>query len=143
MKKTQADLKNEIKIFFEKYIKTIEKKDFNALSSMYAKKRNMLFIGTDINEWLLGWPTVEKSLAVFLKTVTKIKYSCSKFNVNFSADKSVAWIAYIANINVTIGKEKNFLDSIRTTIVLENIDGGWLITHTHSSMPVMGQAVEY
>ncbi len=39
--------------------------------------------------------------------------------------------------------EKYKFDDVRTTGVLENVDGTWRIVQIHTSLPVEGKAVSY
>ena len=134
----RADAKTEamVMVVLNQLIEAYKKKDLDGALALYAPDPDVVTISTGVDEKRVGLVERKAQLERDFAQVEDISIQLGWYSV--SAVGSVAWMA--ADI-VAWGKvgEQETSTSMRTTMVLEQRGGSWLIVQSHTSLPAAGQ----
>jgi hypothetical protein len=142
----QIDLESEreqvIKVL-DDFILSHETKDLDLLSSCFSDKPDILILGTDKDElWVDKTSMVDAQKRAY-GTFDEVKLSVRDKVLKMDRAGKTAWFYMKVNWYIESKGEKYKFDDVRTTGVLENVVGKWLIVQIHTSLPVEGKAVRY
>jgi uncharacterized protein (TIGR02246 family) len=132
----------EVKTVLDQYNQASEKEDMALLESLFAHDADMLLIGTDANEWWVGWPGFKKAVEQQFAAFEQTKITISDQTIHVHGDGLAAWVAEKMNFTI-MTQGQNVEVAIRFTCVLEKRQGRWLIVQGHASVPASGQVVTY
>ncbi len=142
----KVDLEAERTLVMEvldNFVKAHEEKDLDLLLSCFSDKPDITIIGTDRDELWVDKVSMGEAQKRAYKTFDAVKLSVRDKILKLCSDGEIAWFYMKVNWNVESEGESAAFDGIRTTGVLEKLNGIWVIVQIHTSMPIEGQAVRY
>ncbi|MBU2649480.1 MAG: nuclear transport factor 2 family protein [Bacteroidetes bacterium] len=126
---------SEIRTVLEKYSIANEKEDFSIMEEIWMPADDILLIGTDSDEVLLGWEEIQKAIrsqhGKFESTLINI--SDQRIKVNETCN--TAWFSEELNYNFIYQEKAMSFEGIRFTGVLCKKDGKWKLVQGHLSIP--------
>ncbi len=142
----QVDLESErqqVKTVLDDFIVAHETKDLDLLSSCFSDKPDIIILGTDKDELWVDKKSMVDAQRRAYHTFDKVKLSVREKVLKMDKSGKTAWFYMKVKWFVESKGEKYKFDDVRTTGVLENVDGKWRIVQIHTSLPVEGKAVSY
>jgi ketosteroid isomerase-like protein len=118
-------------------------KDMDLMSKIYAHDDDMVFIGTDSAEYMVGWETIKKVMQKQFAGPETVNFSTRDKVIKVHDSGLVAWASMIVDWNVKVQGQAMRLEGIRSTSVFEKRNGNWVFVQAHVSVPVSGQAIKY
>lgn len=128
--------KAKIETVLEQYNLANENQDFELIRSIWSNNENIVCIGTDTYEKLIGWNQIKKATKKQFKSFkeTYISVSCQIININESGN--TAWFSEILEYNFIYKDMHKSFQGIRYTGVLtKNKNNKWILVQTHMSIP--------
>jgi hypothetical protein len=113
-----------------KFCEGYKKRDLAGLLKLFTKNTNMW--GTGLDEYRVGLKQVEEQFKRDWKQSEKGEIELVSF---VPAADDAFWAAAIFTGKVTVNGEQHIFKDLRGTIIIENDDGEWKISHMHSSFP--------
>jgi ketosteroid isomerase-like protein len=104
--------------------------DVNGILDLFSHQDGVLSIGTDPDEWWLGYETIARVYKGQLAEMGGIKVVAG--NMDAFVEGSVGWVADNVSFRLPNGQEMPF----RSTTVLHQENGEWKIVQTHLSIGV-------
>ncbi len=120
-----------------------EDENMNTFSRIIAHDPNMVVIGTDTAEYIVGYEQFRQIRQEQFEAFDNIEFYVEDQRIRLSESSDVAWFSEKFTLFTTTEDTSIFLDGLRLSGVLERRDGAWRIVQLHTSVPVAGQAVEY
>lgn len=109
--------------------------NFDMIQKIWLHADDVLLIGTESDEKLVGWPdiskTIQKQFGLFEKTLISI----TDQSIWVNDDATIAWFFEELNYNFVYENKAMTFTGIRFTGVLEKIDGEWRLVQQHMSIP--------
>lgn len=130
---TEAAVRSVLDSFAEGY----EKRDMEGVLSLFAPDTDVVMFGTGADEKRVGLAEIRRQVERDWSQSDAITLTYGWTSV--SAAGSIAWLAADVAFNATIGEQELTLEG-RSTLVLENRYGKWLIVQGHFSLPASEQA---
>jgi ketosteroid isomerase-like protein len=136
--------KAKVKAVIDQNLQMLVTEDMELMSKIYAHDDDMVFIGTDAAEYMVGWEAIKETLQKeFAGSETK-KVSVRDEVIKVHDSGKVAWFSGILDWDVIAADGQAVkLEGVRATSVFEKRNGNWVFVQAHLSVPVSGQAVEY
>ena len=101
-----------------------------------------VLIGTDATEYYKGWdemkPSIEGQLAL-----ENPKFNSRNRNIFLSSSGDMASYTQILEFSFEIDGVENTVRNVRSSGVIQKINGQWKVVQIHWSIGVQGQAIEY
>ena len=135
--------KAKVKMVFEQLVQVSETKDNELLTKIYAHDPDMVNIGADSAEYVVGWEAMRDAMQKQSASFENMKISARNQVIKVHDSGKVAWVSIIWDVSLVAGGQPVSLKGVRFTGVLENRNGNWVIVQTHTSVPVSGQAAKY
>lgn len=146
IKKEKVDFsveKAKIETVLEQYNLANENQDFNLIKSIWSNNENIVCIGTETYEKLIGWKQIESAIKNQFKTFKDTYISVNNQIINISDSGNTAWFSEILEYNFMYkGLHKSF-QGIRYTGVLIKEGEKWILVQTHMSIPQTSTVEEY
>jgi hypothetical protein len=133
-----VDLKAEtlkIKTVLEQYVLANEKQDFEIIQGIWAADDDIVLIGTDSDERLVGWKSIEKAIKNQFKQFQETYITVSEQIIRINEAGCSASFSELLAYNFIYKEEAKSFEGMRFTGVLEKIDGNWLLVQCHLSIP--------
>lgn len=133
----------EVKAVIDRFGRLWEEEDLQAFADLVAHDDDMIVIGTDDAEYVVGYEPFEDARREQFASYENVEYNIYDQSIKLSQSGDVAWFAETFDLFLMAQGEPVSLEGIRLTGVLERRDGDWKIVQLHTSVPVEGQAAEY
>lgn len=136
--KSTVDLKAEkgkVEAVLEQYVVANMEQDFNLIASIWEEDEAIVMIGTDSDERLVGWNTIERAVKNQFTVFQNTFISVSDQMIRLNETGNTAWFAESLKYNFIYNDEARSFDNIRFTGVLEKLNGKWLLVQGHISIP--------
>lgn len=133
----------EVKAVVDRFGRMWEDEDMNAFDEVVAQDADMIVIGTDDAEYVVGYDAFRTAREQQYASYENVEFNIYDQSVKLSQSGDVAWFAETFDLFLLAQGEPVSLEGIRITGVLEKRDGTWKIVQVHTSVPVRGQAAEY
>ncbi len=133
-----VNIKNEteaVENVLEKYVIANEQKDFSMIEQIWAPDSDILFFGTDSDEKLMGWNTIQSAIKKQFSSISDTYISVSDQHITVNNTGNTAWFAEIMNYNFVYQGQARSYEGVRFTGVLEKRPKGWKIVQAHLSIP--------
>lgn len=124
-----------IEAVLKKLIQSQEEGDLNAFSSCFARDKNTINIGTDLDEIWHGWDDFYEWMKYAIANKPDYKITDINTMVFLSNSNDVAWYSQLLDTCFETKGEPFRIEGFRHTGVLEKRDGKWLIVQSHISVP--------
>ncbi len=118
------------------YIKIWAERDYESYSKIIAHDDDIVFIGTDSNEYVKGWKNLDSIFKKQAGVYKPFKISIKDMNINMSKSKDVAWFSIIVDV-VIPNKKPIYYSGLRITGVIEKRENGWVLVQIHNSMCIL------
>ncbi len=104
--------------------------DASAVERLFSRQSGVLVVGTDPNEWWVGYDTYARLFKAQLQEMAGIRIEAGELEAY--VEGTVGWVADRPTIRLPNGREMKF----RQTSVLHQEDGAWKIVQHHTSIGV-------
>lgn len=132
------DLKAEvfqIKSVLEKYVIANENQDFELIQKIWAADDNIIMIGTDSDERLVGYEQIQKAIKHQFKEFQETYITVSDQIIRINETGNTASFSELLAYNFIYKEEAKSYNGMRFTGVLEKIEGKWMLVQGHLSIP--------
>ena len=123
--------------------RAFEIQDLDLLSQVMAHDSDMIIFGSDAAERWVGYEPFIAAEEQMFASFDVERLSIHDQTLTIHESGQVAWFSAVLDGDVTVGGKRQSVEGIRITGVLETRDSGWVIVQYHSSVPVVGQNIEY
>jgi len=114
-----------------------ENGDLDMVEKIWCPKDDVLLIGTESDEKLIGWEKIKEAMSGQFNDFDQTLISITDQNVWLDRDARTAWFFEELNYNFIYNNKAMSLDGIRFTGVFFKTDEGeWKLVQGHMSMPV-------
>jgi hypothetical protein len=136
------EIKNEITRLLDEYYLSYRRLDFKAMKELMLTDETLIGIGTDMEEFWLGWDEIKDYLESQLKSILEIDFKVNTRRIKLANSKDVAWFGETLTGTFSLPGEIIELP-IRMSGVVQKIGDKWKIVHFHRSVPIKENAVKY
>lgn len=136
--KTQVDLEAEtgkVEIVLEQYVVANMEQDVDMIAKIWKPTEDIISIGTDSDERLVGWIHIEKAARNQFSSFTNTFISVSNQIIRINESGNTAWFSESLKYNFIFQEKAMSFDEVRFTGVLQKIDDGWFMVQGHLSIP--------
>lgn len=127
----------------EQFGRMWEEENMDTFDRIIAQDADMVVIGTDATEFIVGHDAFKKVRAEQYEAFENVEFNVESRSLKVSESGTVAWFTEQFDLfTVAEGAPVN-LEGLRLSGVMEMRDGRWQIVQLHTSVPVPGRAVEY
>ena len=124
-----------IENLLENYILANENQDFDLIEVIWASDNDIILYGTDSDERLMGWKSIEEAIKEQFGYITDTYISASNQFIKLNCTGNTAWFAETLNYNYIYKGKAHKYEGMRFTGVVEKIDGDWVLVQAHLSLP--------
>ncbi len=132
-RKTEQEVLGVLEAFADSYVK----RDLDGLLACFTGDPDTMIYGTGADEKRIGLKAIQAQAERDWEQADEISVAFEWMSV--SASNGVAWAAVDGAFLGSVGGHTMRLP-MRSTFVLTQRDGRWLIAHAHMSAPAAGQA---
>lgn len=126
--------KIQIENILDQYVIANENKDLSIIEKIWANEDDIVLIGTDSDEKLIGWKQIKKAIRHQFKSFEDVYISVSEQMIFVNETGNTAWFSSILSYNFIYKGEAMSFEGIRFTGVLEK-STDWEIVQGHLSIP--------
>ncbi len=137
-KKEKVDIQkelSEIRTVLEKYQLANENEDFGICEEIWSTRDDIILIGTDRDEKLMGWKEIEKAIKKQHISFENTLITISDQEIRLNETGNTAWFSECLNFNFIYNEQAMSYEGIRFTGVLEKTDDRWKLVQGHLSIP--------
>jgi len=135
--------KAKVKAVLDQNSQMLVTEDMDLLSKIYAHDDDMVILGTDAAEHIIGWEAIKEVMQKqFAGSETK-KVSVRDEVIKVHDSGKVAWFSGIMDWDVIADGQPVKLEGLRASAVFEKRNGNWVVVQSHLSVPLSGQAFKY
>jgi len=128
---------NKVEMVLERYVIASEKQDLDLIRDIWAPDTNIMVIGTEGTERLIGWSEIQDAFRRQFSTIEQPYLSVHDQVVGINSTGTTAWFSEVLNYSFIRGNKSYNLEGVRFTGVLERRDSTWLIVQSHLSLPAV------
>ncbi len=135
---TSFDLEQEkekVALVLEKYVIANEKQDLDLVKEIWASSPDIVVIGTNSDEKIIGWEEIRSTLQRQFVSFEETYISIHNQIIEVNETGNTAWFSEIVNYNYIYQGEAKQFEGLRFTGVLEKINDEWYIVQSHMSIP--------
>ena len=132
----KSDEISKIESVLEQYVIANESKDFSLIEKIWATDDDIVLIGTDANEKLIGWKQIKNAIKRQFSEFEDTYIAVIDQNIRINESGNTAWFSEFLNYNFIYQEDARSFEGIRFTGVLEKRDGQWVLVQGHLSIPV-------
>lgn len=125
----------KVALVLEKYVIANEKQDIQLVHEIWAEDPDIVVLGTNSDEKIVGWDQIESQLQRQFDSFQDTYISVRDQVININETGNTAWFSEIMNYNYIYQGEAVQFEGLRFTGVLEKKDGEWYIVQSHISIP--------
>ena len=130
---------DQVKAVLDQYVIANEEQNFGLIETIWAANENIVLIGTNMDEKLIGWSQIEEAIQHQFEAFTDTYIVVSEQNIRLNETANTAWFNEMMNYNFIFNGEAKSFSGIRFTGVLEKVSGKWLLVQCHLSIPAEAQ----
>lgn len=127
--------KEKIALVLEKYVIANEKQDIDLVHEIWAAEPDIVVIGTNSDEKIIGWDAIKNVLQRQFDSFEDTYISVHDQVVEINDSGNTAWFSEILNYNYIYQGDAVQYEGLRFTGVLEKSNGDWFIVQSHMSIP--------
>lgn len=135
----KIDTENKIRSLFDKFSEAIKARDFDAIEAHYTD---------DVVVFDVPAPLQSKGKAAYRKLwegwlgMFSGEIGCEFRELNITASDDVAFAHFLSQISNKLPDGTDHGSWVRVTLGYQKVDGKWLASHVHASLPFNGQTSE-
>ncbi len=127
--------KENVALVLEKYVIANERQEIELVKEIWAPDTDIVVIGTNSDEKLIGWDQIKDALQRQFNTFEETYISVRDQVIEINETGNTAWFSEILNYNYIYQDEARQYEGLRFTGVLEKRNGDWYIVQSHMSIP--------
>jgi len=127
--------KDKVALVLEKYIIANETKNLHLIEQVWAPKDDIVVIGTNTDECLIGWENIKAAIKRQFDSFEDTYISVRDQLISINESGNTAWFSEIINYNYIYNGKAVQYEGLRFTGVLEKKNDEWLIVQSHLSIP--------
>lgn len=112
-----------------------EKGDMALYEQFVAPDSDIIVIGSDPEEFYVGWTVVKDSMKDLFNKANNIKMNKKYQAIKVDPSGDTAWFVERVDFSGTVGDKALMLSDVRYTGTLVKRDGKWLLVQSHASIP--------
>ena len=124
-----------VTLVLEKYVLANEKQDIDLVREIWASSPDIVVIGTNSDEKLIGWDAIQKVMQRQFDAFEDTYISVHDQVIEINETGNTAWFSEILNYNYIYQGEAKQYEGLRFTGVLEKNNNDWFIVQSHMSIP--------
>lgn len=133
MNTTLINERAAVKAGIDAWIKAVELRDNSLLPQVVAQDANLVWIGAEAGDWLVGFEELESAMQAQNAALEDIHIQVNEETIHFSPKEKTAWATNQWVFNAQIGEQTMALP-LRCTWILEKRSDQWVIVHFHKSV---------
>lgn len=137
-KKEIVNLEKEreaVALVLEKYVLANEKQDIDLVHEVWASTSDIVVIGTNSDEKLIGWDAIKGVLQRQFDSFEDTYISVHDQVIEVNSTGNTAWFSEFLNYNYIYQGDAKQYEGLRFTGVLEKTGDDWFIVQSHMSIP--------
>ncbi len=119
-----------------------ESGNFQGIQKIWWPSEDVLLIGTDSGEKLVGWTAISKAIQKQFRSFGETLISITDQSIWVNDDATVAWFFEELNYNFVYEEKAMTFEGIRFTGVMQKHDGRWRLVQQHMSIPSKLEMIE-
>ncbi len=127
--------KEKVALVLEKYVIANENQNLNLIKEVWATNPDIVVIGTNSDETIIGWEAIENALQRQFESIEDTYISVRDQRIEINETGNTAWFSEFVNYNYIYQGKPVKYEGLRFTGVLEKINDDWLIVQSHMSIP--------
>ncbi len=127
--------KDKVALVLEKYVLANEKQDIDLVHEIWASSPDIVVIGTNSDEKIIGWEAIKGVLQRQFDSFEDTYISVHDQVIEMNETGNTAWFSEILNYNYIYQGDAVQYEGLRFTGVLERSNGEWFIVQSHMSIP--------
>ena len=127
--------KEKVALVLEKYVIANEKQDIELVHDVWAAEPDIVVIGTNSDEMLIGWEAIKNAVERQFSSFQETYISIHDQIIKVDEYGTTAWFSEIVNYNYIYQGENKQFEGLRFTGVLKKFGDDWLIVQSHMSIP--------
>jgi len=135
--------KVNVKKVVDQFTQIWETMDLDLFLNTIAQDTDMVNFGTDAAERWVGFENLKEAVSQQFAVFDEGKVDIRDQVIKISDTGVTAWFSEITDWYLVVQGEAVSMKDCRITGILEKRDDNWVIVQFHTSLPVVGQAVEY
>ncbi len=120
-----------------------QRKDTAWFEANSVQDADIVTFGTDAAETWVGWAPLFQATKKQFAAMESQNTNVRDVRLKVHAPGKVASVSYFVDSEGVSGGQKVAVKGMRVLQVAEKRNGRWLLSSSHASMPVAGQAVKY
>lgn len=138
-KTTDLQLAEEL---LNKLLLSQELGDIELFSSCFDHSSQVINIGTDIDEYWVGWTDFFIYMKRMILLRKELKITSKNTQIRISQDAAIAWYSQLIDTCIETKGNPFRLEGFRHTGVMLKIDHQWKIVQSHVSVPLTEEPEE-
>ena len=131
----KADAREDIKALEARFIAAVKAKDLDAIMKVYVPDQTLFVFDVEPPRQYVGAAAYRKDWQAFLDSFNgAITFELTDLDI--TTDDNLAYSHSIQRVAGTDKQGKKLDLTVRVTDVCKKINGNWLVTHEHVSVPV-------
>jgi uncharacterized protein (TIGR02246 family) len=127
--------KASIRSLMHNCVKAVENSDIVSFGRAFAHDPDIVVIGTDASERVVGWEALKKAIQAQFLALPGMRITLRDVTVHLLREGRSAWATSLTVFKDTVGATGQEMEvPTRDTWVLEKRDKGWVILHVHHSV---------
>ncbi len=131
----QQSVKEEIVIVLDQLVEAQETGNIHLFEQCFLQDDNLVNIGTDMDEYWIGWKNFISSMQDMIKSRQGYKIYTQDTKIGISDDNNTAWYSQMMDTCMETKGDPFRLEGFRHTGVLKKTENGWKIIQSHVSIP--------
>lgn len=125
----------QIENVLEQYVVANENQDFSIIENIWGKDEDIILIGTESDEKLIGWNQIKEAIQHQFQAFENTYISVTEQHIVINETCNTAWFSEELSYNFIYKGEALSYEGIRFTGVLQKYMGRWEIAQGHLSVP--------
>jgi len=135
--------KARVKLVCDQFVQALETENMEMITKTHAHDDDMVMFGTDAAERWVGWESFRDAVQNQFDAFESVDISVKDQVIKVHESGRTAWFSEIVDFNFKVQGQPVSVNGVRVTGIMDKRDGNWVIIQSHTSVPVVGQAVEY
>lgn len=127
--------KEAVTTLLERYVIANETQDIELVRQLWADDSNIVVIGTERDERLVGWDNIREALEKQFRSFSDTYIAMTDLKIRLDEDCNTAWFHATINYSFTYHEEPLSYEGLGFSGVLMKIEGHWYMVQSHISVP--------
>ncbi len=132
---SDVDEISKVEDLIERYVIAGENEDFAMMERVWADDDQIMLIGTDSHEKLLGWPSIKNAFGKQFGLISDTYIAVDNQLIRINSTGNTAWFSQVMKYNFMYDSIARAFEGLRLTGVAEKREDGWKLVQVHLSVP--------